>query len=84
MPKPWVMSAHPDFLRALRQIPRGTAGLITDAIRRLQLDPTPPIAEPVLDRPNLYQMELYGYLVFYEVLVEQNVIHLLLIEQKPQ
>jgi mRNA-degrading endonuclease RelE of RelBE toxin-antitoxin system len=52
---------------AIYRIERGTAGLVTEAIRRLGVNPRPEECEPVPEYQNVYTMDAEGYTVTYEV-----------------
>jgi mRNA-degrading endonuclease RelE of RelBE toxin-antitoxin system len=81
MRRRWTLYAHPEFTRALRQIPRGLAGLVSEAISALAGSPLPPGYEPIEGYENRFRLKVYGYLVYYEVIEETGIINLLLVEE---
>ena len=79
----WVIRAHPDFLAMLYTLPRGEAAKVTEGVRRLADNPTPPESMPVPDRPNRHTLLLDVYIVIYEVNPEQASIRLLVLSRIP-
>jgi mRNA-degrading endonuclease RelE of RelBE toxin-antitoxin system len=71
---------HPDAIRALYQIERGTAALVTDAIRRLASNPHPPDAQPVVERPGVYTINAVGHRVGYQVNETERIVNVVWIE----
>jgi mRNA-degrading endonuclease RelE of RelBE toxin-antitoxin system len=82
MPKRWTLRTHPQFQAALRQIPRGLAGLISDVIWTLERDPYPPTSEPVEGQEGRHRIVAYGYAVYYEVIEDARIINLLLMQKE--
>jgi mRNA-degrading endonuclease RelE of RelBE toxin-antitoxin system len=80
MRRRWTLFAHPVFNRSLRQIPRGLAGLVSDAINVLASNPLPPGYEPIKGYENRYRLKVYGYFVYYEVVEETGIINLFTVE----
>lgn len=79
----WVIKAHPDFLAMLYTLPRGEAAKVTEGVRRLADNPTPPEATPMPDRPNRHTLMIDVYIVIYEVNTEQPSIRLLVLSRIP-
>lgn len=82
MPR-WTIRAHPDFLTLLYTLPRGEASKVTEGIRRLADNPTPPESTPVPDRPGRHTFPIDVYIVTYEVNAEQASIRLLVLSRVP-
>lgn len=76
----WTIQMHSEAIRALYQIERGTAALVTDSIRRLANNPRPPDAQPVSERPGVYTIDAAGHLVSYQVKEAERVINVVWIE----
>jgi mRNA-degrading endonuclease RelE of RelBE toxin-antitoxin system len=80
MRRRWTLYAHPVFNRGLRQIPRGLAALVSDAINVLATNPLPSGYEPITGYENRYRLKVYGYFVYYEVIEATGRINLLVVE----
>lgn len=76
----WTIRMHPNAIRALYQIERGTAALVTGAIRGLASNPRPPDAQPVVERPGVYMIDAAGHLVAYQIKEAERVINVVWIE----
>jgi mRNA-degrading endonuclease RelE of RelBE toxin-antitoxin system len=73
----WTISVNARAVQALYTLPRGVAGLVTDAIDRLLDDPTPAQAEVVEGLANVYRLSVGDHVVEYEVAHERRVIKIL-------
>lgn len=62
----------PDAVRGLYRLPRGVAGEVTEAIRRLLTNPTPPDCKPVEGRTRTYRIYPADHSVEYEIVEEQG------------
>jgi hypothetical protein len=79
----WTLKAHPDFLAMLYTLPRGEAAKVTEAIRGLAIDPTPPTSTPIEDRPGRRMLPIDVYTVTYEIREDQAAIRLLILRRIP-
>jgi hypothetical protein len=61
-------------------LPRGIAGEVREAIRRLLVDPRPPESELASGRDQTYRLYAQGHGVEYELMAEQRIIKILFIE----
>jgi mRNA-degrading endonuclease RelE of RelBE toxin-antitoxin system len=76
----WELRYAPTAVNGIYRVQRGTAALVTEAIRRLQQNPRPPNAEPILERANTYRIEVEGYSVAYEILDDKKQVVILRVE----
>jgi len=69
-----MLTAHygPNAVRGLYRLPRGIAGEVTEAIKQLLTNPTPPDCEPVQGRERTYRIHPAGHTVEYEIMKEQG------------
>jgi mRNA-degrading endonuclease RelE of RelBE toxin-antitoxin system len=82
MRRRWTLYAHPAFIRSLRQIPRGLAGLVSETVSALANNPLPAGYEPIEGYEDRFRLRLYGYLIYYEVVEESGIVNLLLVEEE--
>jgi mRNA-degrading endonuclease RelE of RelBE toxin-antitoxin system len=75
----WGTRYHPDAIAAIYRIERGTAALVTEAIRQLGRNPRPPDSQELSDRANTYSIEPAGHLVIYELLESERIVHVMFI-----
>lgn len=76
----WTVRMHSAAIRALYQIERGMAAMVTDAIRELASNVRPPDAQPVSERPGVYMIEAAGHLIAYQVNEAERIINIVWIE----
>jgi mRNA-degrading endonuclease RelE of RelBE toxin-antitoxin system len=76
----WQLRYARSAVTGLYRIPRGTAALVTEAIKRLATNPHPSNAEPIPERANMYRIEVEDYSAVYEVLADQRIVIILRIE----
>jgi mRNA-degrading endonuclease RelE of RelBE toxin-antitoxin system len=79
----WVIRAHPDFLAMLYTLPRGEAAKVTEGVRQLANNPTPPGSTPVPERSGRHMLVIDVYMVIYELNTEQASIRLLVLSRTP-
>lgn len=73
----WTISVNARVVQALYALPRGVAGLVTDAIDRLLDEPAPTEAELVEGLANTYRLTVGEHVVEYEVVHERRIIKIL-------
>jgi mRNA-degrading endonuclease RelE of RelBE toxin-antitoxin system len=73
----WTISVNARAVQALYALPRGVAGLVTDAIDRLLDNPTPVQAELVEGLANVYRLTAGDHVVEYEIVHERRLIKIL-------
>jgi mRNA-degrading endonuclease RelE of RelBE toxin-antitoxin system len=76
----WDLRYAPTAVTGIYKVPRGSAALVTEAIKQLRANPRPANAEPVPERNNTHRIEVEGYSVVYEVLDDQRQVVILRVE----
>ena len=80
MPQQWTLHYHPSVTSFLYSL-RHEAAAVTSTLWALQDNPTPEHAQPVPGRPGRYEIRLEGYVIQYEVLVQQKIVKVVLVER---
>jgi mRNA-degrading endonuclease RelE of RelBE toxin-antitoxin system len=76
----WGIRYHRRATEAIYKIERGTAAIVTDAIRQLAKNPRPLDSQPQPDRADTYTIEPAGHLVIYELLNSERIVHVIFID----
>ena len=76
----WTPHYDVEAVRALYTLPRGVAGAVTEAIKKLLSEPRPAQSEPVPGRDQTFQIHVQGHRVEYELMEAQQMLKVLFIE----
>ena len=80
MRQPWTLHYHPSVTSFLYSL-RYEAAAVTPTLWALQGNPTPEYAQPVPGRPGRYEIRLEGYVIQYEIVIEQKIVKVVLVER---
>jgi mRNA-degrading endonuclease RelE of RelBE toxin-antitoxin system len=73
----WGIRYHPAAIQAIYKIERGTAALVTEAIRQLAANPRPVGSEPIPELSNAFSMEVADHTIAYEVREAERLIRII-------
>lgn len=74
---PYTIVAKSVAIAGLHKLPRGEAGIVSEAINHLRNNPVPGHAEPIEYTVNMYRIKVLERVVEYQVDHTQRVINLL-------
>ncbi len=80
--KNWVLQIDPAVLKSLKKFPQKDSRRITIVIESLTTNPYAGDIQKMKGEDNVWRRRLGSYRVFYEILPEENIIHVYHVERR--
>lgn len=78
----WVLQIDPSVLKSLKKFPQKEARRIVEAIESLPNNPYEGDIQKMKDEENAWRRRIGSYRVFYELLPDENIIHVYHVERR--
>lgn len=78
----WVLQIDPDVLKSLKKFPQKDNKRIVDVISRLTTTPYSGDIQKMKGENNIWRRRIGSYRLFYEVIQDENIIHVFRIERR--
>jgi len=80
--KNWVLQIDPEVLKTLKKFPQKDSKRITTVIESLPTNPYAGDIQKMKGEANVWRRRVSSYRVFYEILPEENIIHVYHVERR--
>ena len=78
----WVLQIDPSVSKILKKIPQNFTKRIVAAIEALPQDPFAGDIQKMRDEKNVWRRRIGDYRIFYELLAQENIIHVFHVERR--
>ena len=80
--KNWVLQIDPQVLKILKRFPQKDSNRIVSAVESLSNNPYEGDIQKMKGEKNVWRRRIGSYRIFFELLSEQNIIHVYSVERR--
>ena len=81
-PKNWELQIDPGVLKVLKKIPRHDAGVVSEVIHLLPMDPYFGDIQKMKGEDNVWRRRVGSYRIFYRMKIDQKIILVFHLERR--